>query len=637
VPAYPGQAWPGQIRAYTRAVPGPEMSGVLGIVAPDGAPVGRAQCDRSRRTVVFHGGHIAALAPVDATGDLHFCAAGRVDARDELASELGLAPAQAAARRDPDLLLAAYRRWGEDAPRHLIGDWSLAAWHPHQRRLFLARDPLGNGSIYYHLDGETIAFAPTLPVLLAIKPVSLQLDELYLAQFLISWAAYHGPGTIFTGVNRLPPAHALTVTPEGTHLRAYWQLGPLAELRLPQREDYVVAFREVFDQAVRDRLPPEGDVAVTLSGGLDSSSVAATAAGVLRSQGRRLRAFTSVPVSDPSAYAGARFGDESPFARAVAAKAGNIDLETLPATRLSPIQAVRVGLDLFGSPIHAAGNLFWLLDLVAEADASGATRLLTGQLGNASISWHGDPLSQPLRYQLDCFGVRRSIKLHLRRSMPIRARGAVARYRFNHRDNAFGGSAIRPAFARRLRLIERRMDDPQPYAPTPLDERMAILKPGRSLIGDAWAAQTAGYGIAAADPTADVRLLELTLAVPDRIFIDPRTGTNRWLIREAMQGRLPDEVRLNRGRGVQAADLVPRLRACADEVEDALDEIASGPAADYLDLGNMRAVWAMAQREDTPLALTRSVTVLTRGIMAGLHVNAVAAGRVPGSDVLHTS
>jgi asparagine synthase (glutamine-hydrolysing) len=391
----------------------------------------------------------------------------------------------------------------------------------------------------------------------------------------------------------------------------------------------------VFEQAVRDRLPPDGDVAVALSGGLDSSSVAVTAAGALRSQGRRLRAFTSVPDSDPSAYTGARFGDESQFARAVAAHTGNIDLETLPATRLSPIQAIRVGLDLFGSPVHAAGSLFWLLDLVAEADASGATRLLTGQGGNATISWHGDPLSQPLRYQLDCLGMGRTVRLHVRRSVPLRARGAVSRYRFDHQEHPFGGSAIRPAFARRLRLIERRMEDPDQVPSGPLDERMAILKPGRSLIGDLWTAQTARHGIAVSDPTTDVRVLELTLAIPDRIFIDPRTGTNRWLIREAMRARLPDEVRLNRRRGVQAADLVPRLRACAGEVEDALDEIASGPAAAYLDLGNMRAGWEMAQREDTPLALSRSVSVLTRGIMAGLHVNAVAgmvspARRMPG-------
>ena len=110
-----------------------------------------------------------------------------------------------------------------------------------------------------------------------------------------------------------------------------------------------------------------------------------------------------------------------------------------------------------------------------------------------------------------------------------------------------------------------------------------------------------------------MRVVELTLSVPDRVFIDPRTGTDRWLIREAMRGRLPDEVRCNQARGCQAADLVPRLRACADEVEQALSEVAAGPAAAYVDVANMRAVWNMVQTEDTPLAFIRAITVLDPG------------------------
>ena len=62
--------------------------------------------------------------------------------------------------------------------------------------------------------------------------------------------------------------------------------------------------------------------------------------------------------------------------------------------------------------------------------------------------------------------------------------------------------------------------------------------------------------------------------MPDRIFVDSQSGLDRWLIREAMAGTLPDDVRLNRQRGLQAADLVPRLRASAAEVETALAEVA---------------------------------------------------------------
>ena len=117
------------------------------------------------------------------------------------------------------------------------------------------------------------------------------------------------------------------------------------------------------------------------------------------------------------------------------------------------------------------------------------------------------------------------------------------------------------------------------------------------------------------------RLLEFTFSVPDYIFIDPKTGMDRWLIREAMSGRLHDDVRLNRTRGRQAGDLVPRLRASAGEVEAALNELARGLAAEYVDVPYMRQVWQMIQAQDTPEAFDKSVTILTRGIMAGLFVN----------------
>jgi asparagine synthase (glutamine-hydrolysing) len=97
-----------------------------------------------------------------------------------------------------------------------------------------------------------------------------------------------------------------------------------------------------------------------------------------------------------------------------------------------------------------------------------------------------------------------------------------------------------------------------------------------------------------------------------------------------MRGRLPDQVRLNRRQGLQAADLVARLRSCAGEVGDALDELQAGPATAYLDVARMRASWRAIQREDTVDTYRMAASILTRGIMAGLHVNAVARGDVLG-------
>ena len=407
----------------------------------------------------------------------------------------------------------------------------------------------------------------------------------------------------------------------------YWRLEAVPELRWSRREDYVDAFSSLFNQAVRARVrvPQTQSVAVTLSGGLDSSSVTAAAAGILRSENQRLAAFTSVPLTDSGKYAGNRFGDEYPFAAATAQFAGNVDLHAVMARDLSPIRAIRRQLEILDEPSHNAGNAYWILEMERVARSLGFRVLLTGQLGNAGVSWTGDPLSQPLRAQLRQLGIRGWATLRFQALKGQLGRTGCftdLKLRRVEQESWYRQSAIRSDFAKRLNLLEQRMGDPNELYPrTPQERRYRVLRPGRSTAGSMHAQMGAAQGLEIRDPTADVRLLEFVLSVPDKIFIDPQTGTNRWLIREAMKGKLPDEVRLNRRRGRQAADRVSRLRACMAEVNEAFIELEAGAAAAYVDVPYMREVWEMVKTQDTPEALHKSATVLTRGIGAGLFVN----------------
>ncbi|MBI5301188.1 MAG: asparagine synthetase B [Chloroflexi bacterium] len=640
------------------------MSGIFGIIYRDGAPVA-AHTLETMRDAMAHWGRDGGgmwrdgcaglgqllfistpeakseqLPRVDLATGIVFTAAARVDNRDEIISDLGLqiADLQAPISKsaicnlqptisDGDLILHAYRKWGESCVTRIYGDWSFAAWHPAERKLFLARDHFGNTSLYYYADARVIAFASDRRALLALNLAPMELDELYLAQVLISWSAYHGERTISKTIHRLPPAHSLTFTPERLDVRQYWRLEDTPIMRLSRREDYVVAFRHVFDQAVRARLRSprmsgEG-VGVTLSGGLDSGSVTATAAQFLRAEGKRLTAFTSVPLSDPSIYVGQRFGDELAFAQATAQFAGNVDCVPITAATITPIQAIRRMLEIHGEPAHAAGNFFWLIELERAAQTQGCRVLLTGQMGNAGISWTGNVFSQPLALQLQNLGWRKWMKETIKRAAP--SSWLIEWQRRRTPANWYRGSAIHPDFARRLGLFEQRLNDPGERLPRdPRAMRFQILQPGRSFGGALHAEMGAAHGLEIRDPTADARVLAFTLSVPDDIFMDAQTGLDRWLIRAAMQGRLPDEVRLNRRRGRQAGDLVPRLRACGSEVETALDELARGPASEYVDVPYMRQVWQMIQTQGTPQAFSKTVTVLTRGIMAGLFVNQFA-------------
>jgi asparagine synthase (glutamine-hydrolysing) len=561
-----------------------------------------------------------------------FVAAGRVDNRQELIANCGswVAGYEKSEIPDSEVIRLAYNKWGEDCPKRIYGDWSFAAWHPREYRLFLARDHFGNTSLYYYADQNKFAFASDRKTLLAMNLAPIKMDELYLAQVLVSWPAYHGERTIHTPIKRLPPAHCITITPERIDVRRYWRLEDTPELRLARRNDYVEAFRDVFDEAVRCRLrgvygggdsEGSGQIAVSLSGGLDSGSVTATAAHFLRNEGKRLSAFTSVPISDTSIYVNKNFGDEFPYAQSTVRFAGNVDHIPITATDITPIQAIRRMLQILDEPGRAAGNFFWWLALEMTARAHGCRILLTGQLGNSGISWAGDVRSQPLALQWRHYGWRKWLKETAKHVSPSVFLKAYRRARMPKDYSWCQSSSIHPDFARRLNLLELRLNDPDEHPLTPLEKRLQTLKPGRSFIGALHAQMGAAHGLEICDPTGDARVLAFTISVPDSIFIDPKTGMDRWLIREAMKGRLPDDVRLNRKRGRQAGDLVPRLRACAGEVETALDELAAGPAAAYVDVPHMRTVWTMIRNDNTPEAFHKSITVLTRGIMAGLWVN----------------
>lgn len=346
----------------------------------------------------------------------------------------------------------------------------------------------------------------------------------------------------------------------------------------------------------------------------------------MRERGERLTAFTSVPIGS-SRDDQSMFGDELPFVRAIAAAAGNIDVEPVPASGISPIDGIRWALQVYGEPIHAASNMFWMLDLLRQARATGSRVLLSGARGNGTISWAGDPLAQPLGAQLRTLGYQDWLRERVRRALPGRVWLQLAKRRID--PHWFRSSAIAPAFAQRLRLAERRIEDPEALDRARGDLRLPLLKPGRSNQGSNTATLGAWFGTDVRDPTADSRVLSLTLSVPEEMFRDPEDGSGRWLIREAMRDRVPDQVRRNRRKGLQAADLVARLRQRPREVDDALDEVGEGPATDYLDVAHMRECWGTIQREDTRDSHRMAVSILTRGIMAGLFANAVRRGELP--------
>ena len=298
---------------------------------------------------------------------------GRIFNRTELIDILH--PVEGRWISDADLAGLAYGRFGNAAPQRLVGDWCFVACHPAHRELFLARDQCGQTGFYYAVSRSHFACSTSRRALLDLKLFPVRMDELYLGQVLMPWSAYHGERTIHQPILRLPPAHLLTVSPDGVRRSCYYRLEDVPERRFAKRRDYVDGFLSVFDRAVRESLPVDGGAAVTLSGGLDSGSVAVTAAKLMGPQ-HRLDAYTSVPLSSTSSFipAETHFGDEYPLACATAATCTNIEVRPVSAEGASPIQTIRDALPILMEPQHAAGNLFWMFEIFRLAKEQGHER-----------------------------------------------------------------------------------------------------------------------------------------------------------------------------------------------------------------------------------------------------------------------
>jgi asparagine synthase (glutamine-hydrolysing) len=260
------------------------LSIIFGIVNRDGTPLPATASGRFGGRTVNDG--TAALGESserncvlfrDPAGNL-FLAAGSVDNRRELAGELGLPLGNAG---DGELLWDAWRRWGDESPGHIQGRWIIAVWNPAERRLFVARDRAGNSVLYYHENPRFFAFSTSRRALMSLDLPKLEMDELLLAQLLVSWPSSTWGQTMHVQIRSLLPGHVLSVRAERVEVRRYWHLEATPELVLRRRCDYIPAFFDVFEGAVRRCLPENGSVAATLSGGLDSGSVSIVAARCL--------------------------------------------------------------------------------------------------------------------------------------------------------------------------------------------------------------------------------------------------------------------------------------------------------------------------------------------------------------------
>jgi asparagine synthase (glutamine-hydrolysing) len=293
------------------------VSGFGGMVSIDGAPADTGLLERMAERLAFRGPdgtHITTKPgagfcftflrtgpapqcpsqPCSLDGRVWLLGDVRLDGRDDLRRKLEQNGDDCDTNiTDEELVLLAWRRWGEDGLTDLIGDYSFALWDTEARELWCSRDLMGARPFFYARAGKRLYFSNTLDAIRCAPDVSGALDHHFIGDFLLQGFCSYPERTAFREIARLPAGHAFRLSNAELGVHRFTSLPIEEPLWLKREEEYVEQFRELLEQAVRERLP-RGPTAVLMSGGLDSASVAAIATKIAKKAGSHvsLRAHT---------------------------------------------------------------------------------------------------------------------------------------------------------------------------------------------------------------------------------------------------------------------------------------------------------------------------------------------------------
>ena len=245
------------------------MSGIAGIVNLDGAPIDQELLLRMTEAMAFRGPH-----EIWIDGNVGFGHSLLTLENDVcLIADHGFDGQQR--------IFQAYENWGERCVEHLAGDFAFAIWDKRSRQLFCARDHFGVKPFFFARVGESFIFSNTFNVLRADPRVTDELNETAVGDYLAFGSNQDLSTTIFRDIQRLPAAHTLTLSHSGSlTTRRYWTPAVKDEIRFRDEQSYVDRFNELLTTATKDRLRTNR-VSISMSGGLDSTSLAVIARDLL--------------------------------------------------------------------------------------------------------------------------------------------------------------------------------------------------------------------------------------------------------------------------------------------------------------------------------------------------------------------
>ena len=448
----------------------------------------------------------------------------------ELREELRCVGVNSVGGSDTGVLLEAIEVWGTSALSRLNGMWSFATWNESRRELFLCRDRFGVKPLYYRLGADGIAFASEPKALLALFPENRRMCRKTMINFLAYNHLFVGKESFYEGIHVLPPAHyaRYDCATNSLKIERFWDY-PSDTNHSITADRAIGEFQELFNDAVRIRLRSDVPVGITLSGGLDSSAILASAAVHTRFSPR---CFTST-------YADSGAG-ELDWAR-MAAEAVGAPLIEAPAVQGDWLKVLNDVVWFMDGPGYSPA-VYPLWCLMRTARAAGVPVLLEGQGADEALGGYPQySILELLQY------VRGSNEPRSARGLQSRMTGmrgtfsafwAIAWLAREMSPTLLRWHRSRVGFQSLLRRGVKLPDadeQPLPQGADPVRQRLMAdhardILPGLLHYGDAI---SMAHSTEARDPFLDFRLVEWLFRLPTSFKL--HNGQTKWVLREFLR------------------------------------------------------------------------------------------------------
>jgi asparagine synthase (glutamine-hydrolysing) len=396
---------------------------------------------------------------------------------------------------------------------------------------------MGLRPFFFASSGGWFFFSNTLEVLRLAPGVSSALDSQFIGDFLLQEWSSDASRTVYKDIHRLPPGHCLKYCGEGLRIRRYTELPIEEPLLLERPEEYIERFQSLLEHAVRDRLP-QGPSAVFLSGGLDSTSIAAVATKIARNSGAS--GFLSAYTIDSRPL----FQDDEGILASRMAQHLGIDIQIVSRASCLPYEGWGEPRLRTPEPIH---DPFLALNQLQYRQVSSHARVVfAGYGGDDILTGQAWPYLVYLVSQWHFMTITKTFGSYIlkhKRIPPLRGgfRTRLRQWMGRTDPSAEFAPWLQPHFVEQYHLRERWHElQRMPKISHPLHPigYAGLSSDSGSIIFETDDAAWSGVPVESRAPLLDVRMLRFLLRVPPVPWC-----MEKELLRDAMRGMLPEEIR----------------------------------------------------------------------------------------------